>query len=296
MPVLELLVASVYLEPEYGVAPSSPSAGLRRTLLKLASHDWENLPLLVDFASDLVLADRLKISAHFQFARKNAGPAMFIVSSLCREQDFFPVYTEASPTTIVLRMMAAAAERSYQQLAAWVRDVKCGVDQDVDGIMDSPAPPANVILRFCKSIVASKNGQQQQQHHPGKLWDSLRSGPSFARLKVFSNLSAKEIAYNNLVVRPSESPHPLQEEILDALRRNYGDVALFFWNGLQGRDVYVVWRPAAFLPKPWKVTLAANRMPLSGEGSHSVLATSEIVLALLSCGGGLFDASGANFL
>jgi len=286
VPVLELLVASVYLDPEYGVAPSSPSAGFRRALLKLASHDWENLPLLVDFAADLVLADRLKISAHFQYARKNAGPAMFIVSSLCREQDFFPVYTEVSPSAIVLRMMAAAAERSYQQLAAWVSDAKCLGDQDVDGIMDSPAPPANVILRFCKSIVSSKSGQQQP---PRKLWESLRNGPSFARLKVFSNLSAKETAYNNLVVRPSESPHPLQEEILVTLRRNYGDVALFFWNGLHGRDVYVVWRPAAFLPKPWKVTLAANRMPLSGDGSHSVVATSEIVLALLSCGGGLFE-------
>jgi hypothetical protein len=140
---------------------------------------------------------------------------------------------------------------------------------------------ASATLRFAKPVVSShrlKSGDE--------LWNSVQKGPPFARLKVFSNMSGKETSYNNLIVRPGSTPCQIQEEIIGKLRRDFGDVAVFFWNGLSGQDILVVWKPAAFLPGKFGILQAANKVVLE---SSAILNTAQIITKMIAVGEGALD-------
>jgi len=280
----ELLAASVYLECGEAEAPSCPSAGFRRALRKLCSNDWENTPVVVDFTGDLSLEDRVKISSRFKSVReKGAGPSLYLVSSLEKAVDFEPSFCdETSPSRVVLRLVVAAAEKALAALDLWVREDER--ESRVTNLMDTSMIQtlASATLRFAKPVVSShrlKSGIE--------LWDSVQKGPPFARLKVFSNMSGKETSYSNLIVRPGSTPCPIQEEIVGKLRRDFGDVAVFFWNGLSGQDILVVWKPAAFLPSKFGILQAANKVVLE---SSAILNTAQIVTKMIALGEGALDA------
>ena len=59
----------------------------------------------------------------------------------------------------------------------------------------------------------------------------------------------------------------MQEEVVAELRRQFAHVALFFWNGLAGADVGVVWRPRAFLPQKFAILNCDDRTPCGTSGS-----------------------------
>lgn len=278
----ELLAASVYLECGEAEAPSCPSAGFRRALRKLCSTDWENTPVVVDFAGDLSLDDRVKISLRFKSLReKGTGPSLYLVSSVEKLVDFEPSFCdETSPSRVVLRLVVATAEKSLAALDLWVRDER---ESRVTNLMDASMIQtlASATLRFAKPVVSShrlKSGDE--------LWDSVQKGPPFARLKVFSNMSGKETSYNNLIVRPGSTPCQIQEEIIGKLRRDFGDVAVFFWNGLSGQDILVVWKPAAFLPGKFGILQAANKVVLE---SSVILNTAQIITKMIAVGEGALD-------
>ena len=66
----------------------------------------------------------------------------------------------------------------------------------------------------------------------------------------------------------------LQEEIIRDLRRQFGQFALFFWNGITGDTVHVVWKPAAILPQNMAILDCAGRFPIessSKEGEAKVV-------------------------
>ena len=292
--VLELVTASCYLDPVVGVAPSSPSAGFRRALLKLTSHDWENEPLIVDFADELSIADRLLISSTFQQARESAsGPALFIVSSYDRISNWIPSTSSvATPSKVVLRLLTSAAMLSLSLYDKWARASSVDYSAAVD-MMEAPAPVfANVTLRFSKSLVSVKRQSGKD------VWDGLVRGPPFARLKIFSNTSARETALHNLIVKVgSSSACPVQEEIVDTLRREFDDVALFFWNGIKGNEVGIVWKPAAFLPDKFKILRCTNRIAVttSKQETLTVFNATELVTRILAAGEGALDADSVVF-
>lgn len=73
---------------------------------------------------------------------------------------------------------------------------------------------------------------------------------------------------SSFVCRESlNASHPLQEEIVEDLRATFADDALFFWNGLAGGEVGVVWRPKAFLPSKFSILNCQDRLPCSGGGA-----------------------------
>lgn len=51
--------------------------------------------------------------------------------------------------------------------------------------------------------------------------------------------------------------------LLRILRREFGHIALFFWNAMEGDEIYIVWRPAFFLPQPFRATGEAHRARIS---------------------------------
>jgi len=299
--VLELLVASCYIDPEIGVAPSSPTAGFKRALFKLRNHDWDGEALIVDFSAELSIEDSLRISAKFQKAREGngGGPALFVVSSYDRVSGFDPSATDpVTLSKVVLRLLIAAASSSLATFDTWASTVDSERSASIaNAIMDSAAPLfGNVTIRFSKSLFSVKRAGGMD------VWDGLQRGPPFARLKIFSNMSSRETSLGNLIVKPSSNclPCPVQEEIVARLRETFGDVALFFWNGIKGTEISIVWKPSAFLPEKLKILHVTNRIAVGTEGSAvggtlSVLNTVELVTRMLACGAGAFDPQSVVF-
>lgn len=51
------------------------------------------------------------------------------------------------------------------------------------------------------------------------------------------------------------------------MRLKYNKYALFFWNGLKGDAIYIMWKPAAFLPKKLTILESTLRQPVSFDDS-----------------------------
>ena len=147
--------------------------------------------------------------------------------------------------------------------------------------MDSSLPPPyNFVLRFSKAIIPNKKG------HAGgsELLSNILCGPPFARQDVYANLSALEKSWSNLIVQRGHSPCALQEQVVFELRRVFGDIALFLWDGNRGSEVYVILRPAALIPTDFKVLHSTNRL------SCGVLNLGAVVAEMLACSNGLLGS------
>jgi len=292
---LELITATCYLVPEFGVAPSTPSAGFRRALLKIMSHDWENAPLFVDFACDLSIDDDLAVVEKFNSCKEQGkGFAMFIVSSCDKATGFIPSATsDTTPCKNVLRLIVASAISSLESLDKWTRSVhECHELMNI--LMDSAVEHlADVTLPFVKPIVALK-----RQRSGNALWEAVNHGPPFARLKLFANMSNRETALSNLIVRsPGFTPCPVQEEVVARLRHSFGDVAIILWNGIVGSEISIVWNPSSFLPEKFKILRVANRLVVMNKSNEnfSVLNSAEIIANMLAVADGNLDPAAARF-
>ena len=257
---LELIVASVYIEPDSEYSPTSPTAGFRRSLNRIATHDWFGQPIIVDFAGNISLSDRLLIVSKFQHAREQKdGPAMFIVTSTDREVGFEPSYSLSTPDNHILRLIVEAAKATTNLFADWI-ETNC--TDDFTELMSSNVIPekSNMTLKFSSMLFNSRILNAKGQ----LWWDGIRTGNPFARLKIFANLEQKDLAIKSLVVDSNSSAHPRQEDVVRQLRLAFSDVALFFWNSNNGNEIHVIWRPKAFLCCNFSILKTSYRLSIAG--------------------------------
>jgi U3 small nucleolar RNA-associated protein 22 len=300
---VEMVVASVYAEPDAGHTPTSPSAGFRAALHRLAHFDWEGEPLVVDIAqpAELSVSDRAAITAAFQAARKGRrSDALYIVTSADKPAGLAPCSRMQGVQAAVASMVVAEARQSLLLLTAWVED-PASSSSDSDAALDevmrgrSAMDRCNVTLQFTEGLINNKAVKARR----GNDWlEQMQRGAPYARLKVFSNMSKAELTPDNLVVKEGSMPTPVQAEVVESLRRGFGDVALFFWNAQHGVEVGVMWKPAAFLTKKFSILEARNKMSMASTAasaaSVTVMNTSEMAAQMVSCGEGLL--SKVNFL
>ena len=278
---LELIVASVYLDPDSEHAPTSPSAGFRKSLYRLATYDWENTPLIVDFSSKMNQVDRSFIASAFTSARQEkTGAAMYIVSSCDKPIGYEPSSKIANrPKRVELRMITSKATACLAILSNWVENVD---DSNDDFLMDtvmkskSSMDRCNVVFQFHDSLYNTKAMKSQI----GCEWmENISKGPPMARMTVFSNLSKKEASMDSLIVQEGTTAYPIQESIIANLKKTYGDIALFFWNFQRGSELGIMWKPSAFLSSKFSILETRNKLALtSAEGvSLSLLNSSQII-------------------
>ena len=98
----------------------------------------------------------------------------------------------------------------------------------------------------------------------------------------------------NLVVKEGATSHPVQEGVVDALRKGFGDIAVFFWNAQRGTEIGILWKPSAFLTRKFSILESRNKLALQSEDSASsatftVLNTSEIIAQMFRVGDGLIQ-------
>ena len=285
--ILELLVASVYLQPGT-LAPSSSSAGLYRTLTRIATFDWENSPLLVDFGSDMNQAVEMRVNTHFREMREmNKSIAMFIVSSCDKFFDYEPCLAVRSTNRITLNIIRRKASESMRLHSTWLQESACDDFHSIKSFMVSSdlLDGCDVILHFSSELVNRK-----AVHRFGNDFLKYHSqGPNFARLRMFANLSDRELSTENLLVVEGDQT-PLHESVVESLRAAFSDIAVFFWNSKSATKVGVMWRPAQFMARKFSVLL--SRHTVVAEGTNSTLSaknSAEIVREMVKLSKGLIE-------
>ncbi|KAJ1434703.1 Nrap protein-domain-containing protein [Ochromonadaceae sp. CCMP2298] len=218
--LLELVAAAEYLHPHCAQAPASALAGFYRALLRLADHNWDADPLVVDLSGEGrelgSAAVQLDIVTKFRAAREAGRPSsglvdggdaslawrrsmnvpMYVVSSADKALGYWPALAARSPERVVLSLAVKCARLSAQRLLEHLQSTTGeGALQEVLGLegkgsggggrgASAVLSRCDVVLRFHKALV---NAQ------PSK-------GPPFARLEVFANTPESEAAASHLVV------------------------------------------------------------------------------------------------
>ena len=210
---VELLVAAVYLEN--GDIPLSSTTGLLKALMKLAEHNWQGAPLVVDILSRDGGGGRSLSSAeveavHTAFDALRAKSAMtivplFIVSNATRDADgaLFPCFS-AETESVVLRLIVKSARHTAAKLLEWISDPFYSDGETfVEKLFmnDSNSSGRNVVFTFDRKLVLSKEAAEVSEMNNGnRIWRAFLAGAPFAQIQLFSNLSAKERAFEKMIL------------------------------------------------------------------------------------------------
>jgi len=87
------------------------------------------------------------------------------------------------------------------------------------------------------------------------------------------------------------SPNPIQEGIVEMIREKYGHLLLPFWNGLLGRDIFLLVRPKVLLPSANIKTLnLRHRLALTDQGAQiSALNLTGVCSEIIALSDGLIE-------
>jgi U3 small nucleolar RNA-associated protein 22 len=283
--LIELLVASVYTSPMSESAPSSPTAGFQKTLVRLAGFDWTNCPLIVDFDGHFDQAKRLKVTSAFSNFRQQANKSrsMYVVSNCDEILDYKPYSDTAGPSKIILDIIQREANTSLDHFSTWFSTFEADKDESMLAMIMSSThlmQGCDITLDFSETLVNKKAAKSS-----GNEFMKYQSqGPPMARLKMFSNLSEKELSAENLIVVDGEQ-NPMHEHVVANLRRAFEDVALFFWNARSATKIGVMWKPSQFMTK--KFSVVSSRHHTVTDAGFSVKNASEIVREMVNTSEGL---------
>jgi len=70
---------------------------------------------------------------------------------------------------------------------------------------------------------------------------------------------------NNCRREAEATSNPIQEEVFENLRETFKNEAVFFWNGLSGKEICISWRPSLLIPKKFAVLQSNYVIPMDDE-------------------------------
>eukprot|EP00752_Nemacystus_decipiens_P010134 g9031.t1 len=313
---VELLVASLFSDEAPLAPPSTGLAGFLRFLLLLAGHDWTTAPLLVDPQGELSAAERAAATEAFSRSRErdhNGGSSMYIVAPYARDMGWASSWTTPRPERPVLGRLVALAKASAESLVGWLSGN--GKTGKISGgwkhafrmaIEEAQTFDARLLLN---SAVMSDTAPP-----------SLSGSETFQRRRVKGCPALQTSAYKNLLgggVTASkgkglDTTHgslvvgfdPIGD-LVSELRRRFGHLAVFFSPGSAGASgiVGLVWRPSAFVPRPYNVNRSRHMMVVGdlegkgeGEGQGTgrggalmVMNVLEVLAEMKALGGDMFE-------
>ena len=288
---IELLAASVFLDPKSLQAPTTSASALFRILDTLGKHDFDVSPLVVIFESDLnkgkiskQAADAFKI---FQTTSEHTRSSLLTLSSndLMREDFGDSLNADSAVEKVSLRLIQkCAAESALNLVARALQNDNTSLHPIDENIFHD-----SVLLDEQCNLVLQFNASIQCKGDRGHL-----SGPKFASLKVYSNTVHAFCNPSRLVIgdASSSSANIIQEEIVMSLRKQFRDVAIFFWDETEGDRLGVILKPSAFLTSNFASTNSRRRMPITdGSKAHLPMISdvSQIAMNIFASGNGCFS-------
>ncbi|XP_050965256.1 nucleolar protein 6 [Labeo rohita] len=236
----DLLVASLFLHPAPFTPPSSPQVGFLRFLHLLSTFDWKNNPLIVNLNGKLTAAEHTDIKNDFVASRESL-PAMFIVTPNDKKVS---VWTKEAPSVQMLQRAVMLAAESLRVLET---ELNSGEQQDMRVVFRPPLEAYDVLIHLSpKQVPLFPKAVDRATY-------TFNRGTSEGKALV-SGGALPVIDYDPVRLYLSE------------LREAFGDLALFFYDPYGGTVIAVLWKPAAFEPKPFKASLMnARRVEVNGD-------------------------------
>ncbi|KAK2911723.1 hypothetical protein QQF64_027542 [Cirrhinus molitorella] len=240
----DLLVASLFLHPAPFTTPSSPQVGFLRFLHLLSTFDWKNNPLIVNLGGKLTAAEHTEIKKDFVASRESL-PAMFIATPNDKKVS---VWTKEAPSVQMLQRAVMLAAESLRVLETQLDSIE---SQDMRVVFRPPLEAYDVLIHLISKQVP--------------LFSKAVDPTTF----TFSRGIFEEKASTSGAL-PVIGYDPVQL-YLSELREAFGDLALFFNDPYGGTVIAVLWKPAAFEPKPFKASLMnARRVEMNGNVATTV--------------------------
>lgn len=285
-----MLAASVYLDSTSLCAPTTSVSALFRILDTLGKHDFDSSPLLVSFESGLMKEQLNNQAAHaiqlFQASLPSKKYSLLILSSndFTRKDDGNLLYTNSAVEKVSLSLIQKCAAESALHLVARAVD-----DANSLGPIDESMLRDSVLLDEQCNLVLQFNSSIQCKGNRGHL-----SGPKFASLKVYANTVHAFCNPSRLVIgdTSSSSANIIQEGIVQKLRKQFQDVAIFFWDETEGDRLGVILKPSAFVTSIFSSTNSRRKLPImDGPKVHSPMLSdiSQIAMNIFASGNGCFS-------
>lgn len=249
---VELLVADVFVAPD---APHSILSGFLRVLKRIASFDWQQMPLIVDLNGGFQDEDRRReafkrfdASAAASASSSTHHPAMFIAADY-EDVDCLSSWTRFSPDRIVVQRVVSLAQRSYEAMVHWL-----AVGASSSGwqtAFASSRAEFDAVLSLATDRLPSKKLQRvdgEDNLSGGKKKSKKHHQPFVS--PVYKNMNLAKVPVHIGL-------DPVRELVAD-LERRLGHVAFFFVNDVDAREIMVAWRPTAFLPGKFRAITSSG--------------------------------------
>ncbi|XP_073697296.1 nucleolar protein 6 [Garra rufa] len=241
----DLLVASLFLHPAPFTTPSSPQVGFLRFLNLLSTFDWKNNPLFVNLNGKLTAAEHTDVKNDFVASRESL-PAMFIVTPNDKKVS---VWTKEAPSVQMLQRAIMLAAESLRVLET---QLNSGEMQDMRVVFRPPLDAYDVLIHLNPKQVP--------------LFPKAVDPANFA----FNQGIFQGEASTTGGALPVIDYDPVRL-YLSELREAFGDLALFFNDPYGGTVIAVLWKPAAFEPKPFKTSVMnGRRVEVNGDVATTV--------------------------
>ena len=285
---LELLVAVVYMDPTSLSVPTTAASALYRILDLFGKHDFDIIPLSVNFAADIVKGVFSRQIAN-AFQAFKASPLSQTFSLLVLSSDDFvrddAEFAIRNPDTMLERALLLLVQASARAATKRLTSIVLCEDQSLGNDMFE----SSSIMRDQCNIVLIFNSSLHCKGSRGHL-----TGPKYASLKVYANMTKASCSATRLIISDSNvtSANTVQEEIVTKLRKQFNDVALFFWDETAGDRLGVMLKPKAFITSAFSSTKSRRKISIStGTASHSHMLTdvSQIAMNIFAGGNGCFS-------
>ncbi|GAB1599819.1 nucleolar protein 6-like [Argonauta hians] len=221
--VVELLVASLFLDPHPFEVPKGSICGFLRFLNLVATFDWSTSPYFINLNNEHSAAEISQIKTDFKV--RTSFPPMTIC--IPQDKEMVSFWTRKNPSQMMLNRFILIARQSLNALQEMLLQPSC----DLKKIFRTSLEPFDMIIHLNPDQEACPD---QAIDVPNKTkYSALLSNPALLPVIDFQ---PRQLFLNNL-------------------KESFGHLAMFHSDVYYSNVIAVLWRPNVFKPRDFKVSL-----------------------------------------
>ena len=236
--LIELLTIRTFKHPVPGYPPDGTMPGFLRTLAFVAKWDWRSEPLIVDCSEEERMDSKAIDDIKFRFeALRKLDPARNRVA-IFAASNIDPkgvTWTELGP----FNMIAARFTSLARAAAALAKEQ--GLAFEPQALFVPSMADYDFVIHLAPKFARGQHGAEKAVE------------PVFRNLQTRTQEDRSRLGFN-----------PVRTYV-DELRKLYGSNIVFFYNSQGGSVIAGLWNPQTG-PRPWKIGVPYNTIPLASSG------------------------------
>lgn len=242
----------------------------------LASFDWSNSPLIINFENDLTKTDLDEVHAHYD--KLALKPVVFVAYSHCKTDNIW--VSKNRPSHLIWKRIVTLARHTLDLAVQTQFDFSAGIAKNWRVLFTPSTRDFDVAIALKAEVLPRHYQQLATAHveHAGKV----KQLSNTVQVTAYKNLYNRNVSSTLLVdfdpvqsylreLRVSSalvarSPH----SALTRAQERFSALALFFHDTWGGAVIHVVWIPTSFVPHK-KFKLAQSLCCKSAHDEHGKL-------------------------